>query len=80
MKDKKKKSKKDEISFQDLIEKERANLGHNQVCWNIISQYVENRKEFNCEIMNYLTVNLTLTFLLLLRNTCRSTIRKYFIT
>jgi len=30
-KDKKKEDKKDEISLEDLIEKERANLGLNQV-------------------------------------------------
>ena len=31
-KDKKKEEKKDDISLEDLIEKERANLGPNQVC------------------------------------------------
>lgn len=38
-KDKKKEDKKDEISLEDLIEKERANLGPSQV-WCLIIIYI----------------------------------------
>lgn len=54
-KDKKKEDKKDEISLEDLIETERANLGPHQVCTHLINLQYFSYNDLLCKKCKYLT-------------------------